>query len=86
MSGSAALVAVEIEALGSDHEGNGYTTIEQAIGLGDLLYVEAGRDHVLASDDLESTDQTSKFSTLLLCGYCEFEAPITHPLMKIWNN
>ena len=43
VSGSAALVAAEIEALGSDYQGNGYTTIEQAIVLGDLLQLSEGQ-------------------------------------------
>ena len=52
------------------------------LGPGDLLYVEAGLDHTLASDEPGKNGQSAQSSTLLLCGYCEFEAPITHPLLE----
>ena len=52
------------------------------LGPGDLLYVEAGLDHTLASDEPGKTGQAAQSSTLLLCGYCEFEAPITHLLLE----
>ncbi len=52
------------------------------LGPGDLLYVEAGLDHTLASDEPGGNGQSAQSSTLLLCGYCEFEAPTTHPLLE----
>lgn len=52
------------------------------LGPGDLLYVEAGREHTLASDEPGITGQSTKSSTLLLCGYCEFDTSVAHPLLK----
>lgn len=52
------------------------------LGPGDLLYVEAGLDHTLASEEPGKAGQAAQSSTLLLCGYCEFEAPISHPLLE----
>jgi len=52
------------------------------LGPGDLLYVEAGLDHTLASDEPGTTGHPAQSSTLLLCGYCEFEAHISHPLLE----
>jgi len=56
------------------------------LGPGDLLYVEAGLDHTLASDEPGKAGQSAQSSTLLLCGYCEFEAPDTHPLLESLPN
>ena len=52
------------------------------IGPGDLVYVEAGIDHTLSSDEPGEKGQRAQTSTLLLCGYCEFETPVTHPLLE----
>lgn len=52
------------------------------LGPGDLLYVVAGLDHTLASEEQGNTPHAAHSSTLLLCGYCEFEAPVTHPLLE----
>jgi cyclopropane fatty-acyl-phospholipid synthase-like methyltransferase len=42
-SGNAALVAAELEALGSDYQANGYTTVAQADELGRLLGLDQGQ-------------------------------------------
>ena len=42
-SGDAALVAAELEALGSDYQANGYTTVAQADELGRLLALSKGQ-------------------------------------------
>jgi hypothetical protein len=42
-SGNAALVAAELEALGSDYQANGYTTVAQADELGRLLALSNGQ-------------------------------------------
>ncbi len=61
--------------LSSDHS-------VKRLGPGDLLYVEAGRDHTLSSSEPGiDTEQSQQSSTLLLCGYCEFDTPAEHPLM-----
>jgi len=54
----------------------------ERLGPGDLLYVEAGKDHVLASDEPGKNGASAQSSTLLLCGYCKFDAPVTHPLLE----
>ena len=45
VSGDAALIAAELEALGSDYQANGYTTLAQADELGRALTLS--RDQVL---------------------------------------
>jgi AraC-like DNA-binding protein len=52
------------------------------LGPGDLLYVEAGRNHTLSSDEPGKSEQTARSSTLLLCGYCEFDTLAAHPLLE----
>jgi len=42
-SGDAALITAELEALGSDYQANGYTTIAQADELGHLLSLSKGQ-------------------------------------------
>lgn len=54
----------------------------ERLGPGDLLYVEAGKDHALASDEPGKDGASAQSSTLLLCGYCKFDAPVTHPLLE----
>ncbi len=43
VSGTDALLAAEREALGSDYQGNGYTTLAEADLIGDLLDLGPGR-------------------------------------------
>lgn len=43
MSGQAAMLATEREALGTDYQANGYTDVDQAIDLGERLQLEAGQ-------------------------------------------
>ncbi len=43
MSRKAAMQAVEHEVLGSDYQANGYTTVAQAIELGERLQLRAGQ-------------------------------------------
>ena len=52
------------------------------LGPGDLLYIEAGLDHTLANGEPRNTGQAAQSSTLLLCGYCEFETSVAHPLLE----
>jgi cyclopropane fatty-acyl-phospholipid synthase-like methyltransferase len=42
-SGADAMLAAEIDALGSDYQANGYTTMDQAIELGRILHIEKGQ-------------------------------------------
>lgn len=43
MSGEAAMLATEREALGSDYQANGYTDVAEAIDLGERLQLGAGQ-------------------------------------------
>lgn len=43
VSGTSAAMASEFEVLGSDYQANGYTTVEQADHLGELLKLEPGK-------------------------------------------
>ena len=55
----------------------------ECLGPGDLVFVEPGRDHVLASHPLGQTPPSGKAGTLLLCGYCEFEQETGTPLLDV---
>ena len=56
----------------------------ECLGPGDLVFIEPGRDHVLASHapgvDLPASDA----QTLLLCGYCEFARETETPLLDMF--
>lgn len=54
------------------------------LGPGDLVFVEPGRDHVLASHPPGQDFPTSDGRTLLLCGYCEFAEEIDTPLLRVF--
>ncbi len=54
----------------------------ERLGPGDLLFVEPGFDHVLSSNAPDDPDPSSGGTTLLLCGYCEFERLTTNPLIE----
>ncbi len=52
------------------------------LGPGDLLFVEAGRKHILSSHHPQKTGVEIKSEILLLCGYCRLETSSSHPLIK----
>ena len=54
----------------------------ERLGPGDLMFVERGRDHVLTSEPPGSS--AGQGSTLLLCGYCEFELDWQMPLAQVF--
>lgn len=56
--------------------------IFERLGPGDFVFVEPGRDHVLANEGSGEPANDRPSTTLLLCGYCQFEAPKGHPLLK----
>ena len=56
----------------------------ERLGPGDLVFIEPGRDHVLASHPPNSEPPPDKSETLLLCGYCEFGDDAMTPLLDVF--
>jgi len=54
------------------------------LGPGDLVFIEPGRDHVLASEPPGQEPPTGEAGTLLLCGYCEFMQGTGTPLLDVF--
>ena len=57
--------------------------VEARLGPGDLVYIEAGRDHVLASHPPGAEPAAPGAETLLLCAYCEIEGGATQSRLSI---
>ncbi len=51
------------------------------LGPGDLVFIEPGRDHVLASQPPGKDPASTETQTLLLCGYCDFVQETLTPLL-----
>ena len=58
--------------------------LRERLGPGDLVFVEPGREHVLASQLPDQEPPLSGAGTLLLCGYCEFSADTATPLLDVF--
>jgi len=56
----------------------------ECLGPGDLVFIEPGRDHVLASQPPGQKPLPGEARTLLLCGYCEFARETGTPLLDIF--
>ncbi len=56
----------------------------ECLGPGDLVFIEAGRDHVLASHPPNQDPPPTEARTLLLCGYCSFAEETGTPLLNIF--
>ncbi len=56
----------------------------ECLGPGDLVFIEPGRDHVLASQPPGQDSPPSEAGTLLLCGYCDFTQETGTPLLDIF--
>lgn len=56
----------------------------ECLGPGDLVFVEPGRDHVLASHPPKQDPPLGEIRTLLLCGYCSFVEETGTPLLDIF--
>jgi len=56
----------------------------ERLGPGDLVFIEPGRDHVLASHPPNQDPPPVKSRTLLLCGYCNFAEETGTPLLDIF--
>jgi len=54
----------------------------ERLGPGDLVFVGARRDHRLTSGPPNGPAPEQTSETLLLCGYCRFDAPLDHPLLN----
>ena len=53
----------------------------ECLGPGDLIFIEPGLDHVLASHKEGQEPVNAGAVTLLLCGYCEFAEETLTPLL-----
>ncbi len=56
----------------------------ERLGPGDLVFVEAGLDHVLASHPPGQEPPMSDTHTLLLCGYFDFAEETLTPLLEVF--
>jgi AraC-like DNA-binding protein len=56
----------------------------ECLGPGDLVFVEPGRDHVLASQPPGQDPPAGEARTLLLCGYCDFMHETGTPLLDVF--
>ena len=57
---------------------------KERLGPGDLVFIEPGRDHVLASHPPDQDPPPVETRTLLLCGYCSFAEETGTPLLDIF--
>ncbi len=55
----------------------------ECLGPGDLVFIEPGRDHVLASQLPDQDPPPGEARTLLLCGYCDFTQETLTPLLDV---
>jgi len=56
----------------------------ECLGPGDLVFIEPGRDHVLASHPPMQDPPPGEIRTLLLCGYCSFAEETGTPLLDVF--
>ena len=56
----------------------------ECLGPGDLVFIEPGRDHVLASQPPGKNSTHGEAGTLLLCGYCKFTEETGTPLLDVF--
>lgn len=56
--------------------------VTERLGPGDLIFIEPGRDHTLASHPAGAEPAQKDAVTLLLCGYCEFAEGTLTPLLN----
>ncbi|MFQ5981817.1 MAG: cupin domain-containing protein [Woeseiaceae bacterium] len=56
----------------------------ERLGPGDLVFIEPGRDHVLASHPEAKDAPPTGTQTLLLCGYCDFAEDTLTPLLEVF--
>ena len=51
---------------------------------GDLVFIEAGREHVLSSQPPGGPERRDGAGTLLLCGYCDLGENTGTPLLNVF--
>jgi len=56
--------------------------VVECLHAGDLVFIAADRDYVLGSHPPDKRNLADQSETLLLCGYCEFDERLDHPLLK----
>lgn len=56
--------------------------LRERLSPGDLVFIAANRDYTLGSHPSKDADLEEQAETLLLCGYCEFDERLDHPLLK----
>jgi len=56
----------------------------ECLGPSDMVFIEPGRDHVLASHPPGQEPSPSEVGTLLLCGYCNFAEESGTPLLDVF--
>ncbi len=56
--------------------------VVECLYAGDLVFISADRDYRLGSHPPDYPDRADQSETLLLCGYCEFDERLDHPLLK----
>ena len=54
----------------------------ECLGPGDLVFVGANRDYTLGCSPPGEPARDNQSEVLLLCGYCEFDELLDHPLLK----
>lgn len=53
----------------------------ERLGPGDLVFSGPGQAHTLTSEAPGKSTESSVSDTVLLCGYCRFDANLSHPLL-----
>jgi len=56
--------------------------VAECLGPGDLVFIGANRDYTMGSSLPGETANDNQPEVLLLCGYCEFDELLDHPLLK----
>jgi AraC-like DNA-binding protein len=56
----------------------------ERLGPGDLVFIEAGREHVLSSQPPGGPERRDGAGTLLLCGYCDLGENTGTPLLNVF--
>lgn len=63
-----------------------YADRTERLGPGDLVFIEPGQDHDLASQPAGKSPPPVGTRTLLLCGYCDFTQETGTPLLDVFPN
>ncbi len=58
--------------------------VEEYLGPGDMVFIEPRRAHQLADKTIRDSENNAQSTTLLLCGYCEFDESLAVPLSSLF--